>query len=87
MAEDTEKKTFADSMDEIGATLKGANDAIADTVVGGYTAIEEGVVGAYKKVENAFVDTFLRHSGETVEEAKARLAAEQEARKAEAEGE
>lgn len=68
-----------------------ANEKIAKGVVGGYKKIEEGVVGGYKKIEegavggfnkiaDTFVDNFLTKDGETVEEAKARLAAEQVAR-------
>ena len=68
-----------------------ANEKIAENVVGGYKKIEEGVVGGYKKIENGavggfqkiadkFVDNFLTKEGETVEEAKERLAAEQKAR-------
>lgn len=68
-----------------------ANEKIAEGVVGGYKKIEEGVVGGYKKIEKGavsgftkmadrFVDSFLTKEGETVEEAKARLAAEQRER-------
>lgn len=71
--------------------LAEANDKIAEKVVGGYKKIEEGVVGGYKKIEDGavegftkiadkFVDNFLTKEGESVEEAKARLAAEEEAR-------
>ncbi|MBO4938669.1 MAG: hypothetical protein J6C98_06695 [Oscillospiraceae bacterium] len=42
--------------------------------------IGEAVVGAYKKVENAFVNTFMAKEGESVEDAKARIAADQQAR-------
>ena len=70
-----------------------ANEKIAEKVVGGYKKIEEGVVGGYKKIENgavsgftkisdAFVDQYLTKDGESVKEAKARLAAEQAGRKA-----
>lgn len=77
-----------------------ANEKIAEAVVDGYKKIEGGVVGGYKKVEESvvggfgkitdkFVGEFLTREGESVEEAKARLAAEetarQEAAKAEAE--
>lgn len=77
-----------------------ANEKIAETVVDGYKKIEGGVVGSYKKIEESvvsgfgkvtdkFVGEFLTCEGESVEEAKARLAAEeterQEAAKAEAE--
>ena len=67
------------------------NQKIAEKVVGGYKKIEDGVVGGYKKIEygavggftkisDSFVDQFLTKDGETVEEAKARLAAEQKER-------
>lgn len=68
-----------------------ANEKIAENVVGGYKKIEEGVVGGYKKIEEGavdgfnkiadkFVDSFLTKEGETIEEARERLAAEQKAR-------
>lgn len=50
---------------------------IEDAVVGGYNKVEDTVVGGYKKVEDKFVDTFLKKEGETVEEAKERIAKEQ----------
>ena len=70
-----------------------ANEKIAEKVVNGYKKIEETVVGGYKKIEegavngftqisDSFVDEFLTKEGETVEEAKARLAAEQREREA-----
>ena len=63
------------------------NEKIAQTVVEGYQKIEDGVVGSYKKIENGvvegfnkitdkFVGAFLTKEGETVEEARARLAQE-----------
>lgn len=68
-----------------------ANEKIAENVVGGYKKIEEGVVGGYKKIENGvvggfnkisdkFVDQFLTREGESVEDAKKRLASEQATR-------
>lgn len=68
-----------------------ANEKIAEGVVGGYKKIEEGVVSGYKKIEegavagfqkmaDGFVDNYLAKEGETVEEAKARLKAEQSER-------
>lgn len=68
-----------------------ANEKIAENVVGGYRKMEEGVVTGYKKIEKGavdgfnkiadkFVDSFLTKEGESVEEARARLAAEQKAR-------
>ena len=59
-----------------------ANEQIAEKVVGGYKKIEDAVVGSYQKIEDAFVDQYLTHDGESVEDAKARLHAEQEERKA-----
>ena len=49
---------------------------VEDAVVGGYKKVEGGVVGGYRKIEDKFVDQFLTRDGETVEEAKARLKAE-----------
>ena len=69
------------------------NEKIAREVVGGYKKIEEGVVGGYKKIEEGavngfnkiadkFVDNFLTKEGESIEDAKARLEAEQKAKQA-----
>ena len=41
--------------------------------------IGDAVVVAYQKVEHAFVNTFMTKEGESVEDAKARMAAEQKA--------
>lgn len=68
-----------------------ANEKIAEAVVEGYKKIEDGVVGGYKKIEDGavegfnkitdkFVDQFLTKEGESVEDAKKRLAEEQAAR-------
>ena len=57
-----------------GSKFVKANEKIAESVTGGYKKIEDGVVGAYKKVEDAFVGKFLTHDGESVEDAKKRLA-------------
>ena len=51
-------------------------------VVSGYKKIEDGVVTGFNKVADAFVDRFLTKDGETVEQAKARLAKEQAEREA-----
>ncbi len=63
------------------------NEKIEKKVVGGYKKIEEGVVGGYKKIEegavggfNKIADKFV-DNGESVEEARERLAAEQRERK------
>ena len=68
-----------------------ANEKIAEGVVSGYKKIEEGVVGGYMKIQDgvvngftkvtdAFVDEFLTQDGESVEDAKKCMAAEQAAR-------
>lgn len=65
--------------------LNRANEKIKDAVVGGYKKIEEGVVGGYKKMEEGvvsgfekvgdhFIEKFFAHEGESVEEARKRLA-------------
>lgn len=54
-----------------------ANGKIAEAVVGGYKKIEDTVVGGYRKIEDAFVDRYLTHDGESVEDARKRLHAEQ----------
>ena len=55
-----------------------ANKKIEKAVVGGYKKVEDSVVDGYKKIEDKFVDVFLKKEGETTEEAKARVKAEQE---------
>lgn len=57
-----------------------ANEKIAKKVTGGYKKIEEGAVGGFTKISDSFVDEFLTKEGESVEEAKMRLAAEQQKR-------
>ena len=54
--------------------------AIENGVVTGYKTIENGVVGGFNKITDKFVGAFLTKEGETVEQAKERLAAEQKAR-------
>lgn len=80
---------FADKMDKIAEGVTEGYQKIEDGVVGGYKKIEDTVVGGFNKVADSFVNTFIAREGESVEEAKARLAAQQNARedaaKAEAE--
>ncbi len=72
-------------MDHI--SVKKANDKIAQGVTSGYQKIEHGVVNGYKAMETGVVDGFTRVSdwfvgylftreGETVEQAKQRMAAQ-----------
>lgn len=64
-----------------------ANEKIAEKVAEGYKKIENGVVSGYKKIENGAVEGFNKVSdkcvevlfakkGESVEDAKKRLAGE-----------
>ena len=75
------------------ANLKEASEKIADGITEGYEKIENGVVTGYKKVEDTvvggfnkmtdkFVGKLLTKDGETVEEARTRLAEDQKAREA-----
>lgn len=57
-----------------------ANEQIAKAVTEGFSKIADGVTGGYKKIEDKFVDQFLTREGETIEDAKARLKAEEAAR-------
>ena len=71
-----------------------ANEKIAEGVVSGYKKMEQGIVDGYKKMEKGvvggftkmtdkFVEGFLTKDGESVEDAKKRLAQEQAARQKE----
>ena len=50
--------------------------------MGGYKKIGEGAVNGFNKIADKFVDNFLTKEGESIEDAKARLAAEQKAKQA-----
>lgn len=62
---------------EIAKRVVSGHKKVEQTVVGGYKKVEATVVGGYKKIEDAFVDRYLTRDGESVEEAKMRLKAEQ----------
>ena len=51
-----------------------ANEKIAEKVVEGYKKIETGVVEGFEKVTDKCVEKLFTKEGETVEEAKKRLA-------------
>ena len=76
---------FEETNEKIAEGVTDGFKKIEDGVVGGYKAIENGVVGGYKKVESGavhafnavsdkFVEKLFTREGETVEEAKERLA-------------
>ena len=55
---------------------------IEEGVITGYQKIESGVVGGFNKMTDKFVGKFLTREGETVEDARARIAEDQKAREA-----
>ena len=76
-------------MQRLADTVKNGYQKIEDGVVSGYNAIENGVVSGYTAIQNSAVDSFTRISdafvkkylmrdNETLEEAKARIAREEE---------
>lgn len=78
-------------MNEVTEKITEGLEKIEDGVVTGYKQIEEGVVTGYQKIESGVVDgfnkmtdkfvgKFLTKEGETVEEAKARIAEDQKVR-------
>lgn len=90
ISEIEQKKAELELAEKIGeAVVEGAvtgYKAIEYGVVAGYKAVEHGAVSGYKAIENAaitgftkvtdkFVGAFLAKEGESVEDAKARLAA------------
>ena len=61
-------------------TVTGGYETVESSVTEGYKAVENAVVGGFTRIADKFVDTFLARDGETTEQAKERLAAEQKAR-------
>ncbi|MBQ3193825.1 MAG: hypothetical protein IJB59_09690 [Oscillospiraceae bacterium] len=55
---------------------------IESGVVEGYKKVEDTVVGGFNKMTDKFVGKFLTREGETLEDAKARIAEDQKAREA-----
>lgn len=77
--ETIEMAKLADHMDRIAEGVTEGYKKIEDGVVNGYRKIEDGVVTGYRKIEEAFVGTFMAKEGESVEDAKARIAADRKA--------
>ena len=55
-------------------TWKRTNEKIEKKVVDGYKKIEDAVVGGFEKVSDGFVECFFTREGESVGQAKERLA-------------
>lgn len=73
---------FMEVNQKIAETVTEGMKKIEDGVVKGYKGIENGVVEGFTKMTDKMVETFLTKEGETVEEAKARMAQEQADREA-----
>lgn len=68
-------KKLADVNEKIAEKVVEGYKKIEDGVVGGYKKIEEGAVSGFNKVTDKIVEKVFAKEGETVEEAKERLAA------------
>ena len=68
---------IADKIEKISESVTAGYKKIEDGVVGGYKKIEDGVVGSFTKVTDKFVETLFAKEGESVEDAKKRLAGEE----------
>lgn len=55
-------------------TWKRTNEKIEKKVVDGYKKMEDSVVGGFEKVSDGFVERLFAREGESVEQAKERLA-------------
>ena len=73
------KSKLVQANEKIAEGVVGGYKKIENGVVGGFMKMEEGVVNGFNKITDKFVDEFLTKDGESVEDAKKRLA--QEARK------
>lgn len=67
-------KKIADAVGEMGQIVTSGYKKIEDGVVSGYQKIENGAVTGFEKVSDKCVEILFAKEGETVEEAKARLA-------------
>lgn len=77
------KSRLVEANEKIAEGAVSCYKRIEEGVVSGYKKIEDGVAGGFTKITDKFVDCFLTKEGESVEEAKKRLAEEQTAREAE----
>ena len=85
--EDSFGKDLETAKDTVVALAEGGDAGIGEAVhmaekelVDGYKKIEDGTVDRFNKIADGFVGKFLLKDGETVEEARQRLAKEQEKR-------
>ena len=73
-------KKFANVVEEMGQAVTSGYKKIENGVVSGYKKIENGAVSGFEKVTDKCVDVLFAKEGETVEEARARLAARKESK-------
>lgn len=67
-------ETWKRTNEKIEKKVVGGYRKIEDSVVGGYKKMEDSVVGGFEKVSDGFVERLFAREGESVEQAKARLA-------------
>lgn len=68
------KSKLVQANEKIAEGVVGGYKKIENGVVGGFMKMEEGVVNGFNKITDKFVDEFLTKDGESVEDAKKRLA-------------
>ena len=68
------------NLEKIENGVKEGYKNIENGVVEGYKKIEDAAVGGFEKISDSFIEKHLMREGETLEEAKARIAEEQKAR-------
>ena len=71
------KNKLVEENEKIAAAVTDGYKKIETGVVSGYKKIEDGVVTGSNKVADAVVDQFLTREGETVQQARERMAREQ----------
>lgn len=74
------KSKLVKANQKIAEEVVGGYKKIEDGVVGGYKRMEDGVVGGFNKIADKFVDQYLTKEGESVEDARIRLAEEKKIR-------
>ena len=77
---ETVENAVTEGYKTVEETVTDGYKTVEDKVVSAYKAVENGVAAGFNKIANGFVDAFLKKEGESVEEARARLEAEQKAR-------
>ena len=67
-------KKIADVLEKMGRAVTSGYKKIETGVVSSYQKVENGAVTGFEKVSDKCIDVLFAKEGETVEEAKARLA-------------